>query len=101
MNLRSGNIYRSDGQVPPSVSSWKSSKESVTNRHTPLDLILEESECLSKFNVSVDMYQEKPESSETPYAICLVHVKTNIWGAQIYKDPTKRWVVKIDTCHGF
>ena len=97
MHLRSGNQYRSGGQGPPSVSSWKSSEESVANSFTPLDPILEDSERLStsSSNVSTDMYNAKAEASGSPYTICLAFVRTNVWGAQIYKDPANQWLVKI------
>ena len=93
MNLRSGNLYRSGGQGPPSVSSWKSSEESVANSFTPLDPILKESERLStsSSNLSTDMYNNKAETSGSPYTICLVYVRNNIWGTQIYKDPANQW----------
>ena len=99
MHLRFGNQYKSGGQVPPSVSSWKSSEESVANSFTPLDPILEESERLStsSSNVSTDMYNDKAEASGSPYTICLAFVRTNVWGAQIYKDPANQWLVKIET----
>ena len=95
MHLRSGNQYRSGGQGPPSVSSWKSSEESVANSFTRLDPILKESECLStsSSNVSTDMYNDKAETLGSPYTICLAYV----WGAQIYKDPANQWLVKIET----
>ena len=43
------------------------------------------------------MYNDKAEVPGSPYTICLAFVRTNVWGAQIYKDPDNQWLVKIET----
>ena len=43
------------------------------------------------------MYNDKAETSGSPYTICLAYVRSNVWGAHIYKDLANQWLVKIET----
>ena len=97
MYLRSGNWYKTGQRDLVSGSSVKSSEESITNAYHTLEPIVEE-EILSDSTSNMSLRAQAPEISEYSMAfnMRLAFVKANSHGAQLYKDPMSRWVVKIE-----
>ena len=97
MNLRLGSWYKLR-QVDQAIGlSYNSSEESVTHPCHLLEPILEEDiYSISTSNMCMDAHVTKvPEYSMT-FNMRLTFVRTNGHGAQLYKDPMNRWVVKVE-----
>ena len=97
MYLRSGNWYKSGQRDQTVGSSLKSSEESVTNAYHDLEPIVEE-EVFSDSTSSMSLGAQASEVPEYSMAfnMRLTFAKANSHGAQLYKDPMSRWVVKIE-----
>ncbi|MCO5567204.1 hypothetical protein L7F22_020892 [Adiantum nelumboides] len=99
MNLRSGNLYKSGRGASYAGTSQRSSEESVTNARQVLEPIVEDSfESSSNSSMasgtptaSADMHG--PFSMAFNVRLAFAHV--NLHGAELYRDPMNRWVVKI------
>ena len=97
MYLRSSHWYKCGQRDQEASSSLKSSEESVTNAFHVLEPIVEE-EALFNSTSSMSLGDQAIEVLEYSMAfnVRLAFVKANIHGAQLYKDPMSRWVVKIE-----
>ena len=97
MNLRSSNWYKLRQVYQASSSSYKSSEESVTNPCLILEPIVEEDiYSNSTSSMSMDAHVTKILEYSMAFNMRLALVKTNGHGAQLYKDPMNRWVVKVE-----
>ena len=78
-------------------SSIKFSEESVTTTYHILEPIVEE-EALSDStsNMSLGAQSVEVPAYSMAFNMRLAFVKANSHGAQLYKDPMSRWVVKIE-----
>ena len=77
--------------------SIKSSEESVTNSYHVLGPIVEEDIFLDSTSImSMEAWVSETQEYSMAFNMRLVFsTKTNTHGAQMYKDPLDRWVVKI------
>ena len=97
MYLRSGNRYQTGHRDLASGVSVKSSEESVANSFHALEPVLEEGTFSdSTSSMSMDAHVSETQEYSMAFNMRLEFSKTNTHGAQIYKDPLGRWVVKID-----
>ena len=77
--------------------SVKSSEESVANSFHALESVLEEGTFSdSTSSMSMDAHVSETQEYSMAFNMRLEFSKTNTHGAQIYKDPLGRWVVKIE-----
>ena len=97
MYLTSGNWYKTGQRDQVIGLSIKSSEESITNAYHTLEPILEE-EILFKSTSSMSLGAQATEVPEYSMAfnMRLAFGKANSHGAQLYKDPMSRWVLKIE-----
>ena len=97
MYLRSSNRYQSRQRDLASVVSVKSSEESVTNSYHALEPIVEEENFSdSTSSMLMEARVSKTQEYSMAFNMRLVFSKTNTHGAQLYKDPLDRWVIKVE-----
>ena len=97
MYLRSGHWYKSGQRDQIDGSSLKSSKESIINAYHILEPIVEEEAFFdSTSSISLEAQATKVPEYSMAFNMRLAFAKENSHGAQLYKDPMSRWIVKIE-----
>ena len=97
MNLRSGNWYKLGKGDQASSLSHKSSEESVAKSNHILEPIVEEEDFFdSTSNMSLETQATEVLEYSMAFNMRLAFAKANSHGAQLYKDPMSRCIVKIE-----
>lgn len=97
MYLRSSNRYQSAQREFAFGVSVKSSEDSITHSYHALESIVEEERFSnSTSSMSIEARVSATQEYSMAFNMRLVFSKTNTHGAQLYKDPLDRWVIKAE-----